>query len=171
MDKTAITKMDCETAQMAISHKMETEPPCSIMHDLFPQEISDKNRHPLNLQRLAYDQGIRQLNKLLAVQQNEIQVRPDDLPTSFANVETAIAQCIYECLGDSERKTHDIQHVLSLVRNSKVLLPVQGENPTVSLDKVHSILQDNFSDSYLCKLFNILIAGFMNTTPKVISFF
>jgi hypothetical protein len=44
-----------------------------------------------------------------------------------------------------------------------VVAAAPSGNPSVSLHRVHVILQDNFPDSCLCKLFNL----FLDCHPKV----
>lgn len=138
---------------------------------LLQNEIHGKNLDQQYILLDEFRRGMLQLNKIFEVRQNELTSYPDDLATSFACVEMEIAKCISGCLPYSEQENQDIDLCLSLVRDYRVVVPVRGQNPTVSLHRFHLILQDNFPDSYLTKLFNIFLLGFEAVQPKVITFF
>lgn len=140
-------------------------------HEQILNEIHDMNHDQEQEKPQLTDQVSRQLQKIFEVQHNEVKGYHCDLPTSFAIVETEIAKCIAECLSDYPEQRRSIPFVLSLLKDYKVLVPVQGQNPSISLDKLYSILQDNFQDSYLCGLFNYFLAGRGNLQTKVITLF
>jgi hypothetical protein len=139
-------------------------------HWPFPSETHDTSPYQESRIRVEGRRADQQLQRLLEVLQGELINYEGDLPTSSARVEKEIARCISECLADVDRQRKDIPYVQSLLRVYKVVLPHRDGKPTVSLHKVHVILQDNFPDSCLCKLMNILLADWMNTTTKVITF-
>ena len=153
------------TCKIENSAEMETK--------LWPQpyETDDKNHDRESQIEEEGHRAMLQLQKILAMLRIELTVRPDDLPTSFVVVETAIATCISECLTDVPAQKRSTSYILSLLRDNKVVVPVRDGNPTVSLHKVHVILQDNFPDSFLCMLMNIFLAEWLNTTSKVVTFF
>ena len=133
-------------------------------------EIFDKSRNLPFPQLVQYCSAIRQLHRILEVQLNESKDYQDGLPTSFEDVENEIARCISVCLPDVPQQKTCTSYIRSLLRDYRVVVPVPGQNPTVSLHKVHMIFQDNYADSCFCKLLNILLAEFMNTQTKVIDF-
>ncbi|WP_443937060.1 hypothetical protein [Pedobacter sp. MW01-1-1] len=135
-----------------------------------PHENYGTNLRQQYEQLAQLNQGISQLLRIVEVLPNESTSYPDDLPTSFVAVEMAIAKHIYECLQDVPKRKRDISLLLTFLRLYKVVRFVPGKNPTVSLQQVHLILQDNYKGSSLCSLFNIFLAGFMVTTTKVITF-
>ena len=120
----------------------------------------------------AFQQGISGLNRIFEVLPNELIGYPDVLPTSFVRVEKEIARCIAGCLPDVPKQKRHISYIRPLVHDYKVLRLVQmnRQTPTVSLDRVHSLLQDNFPNSCFCRFLNIMISGFMNVQTKVITF-
>ncbi|HLS12188.1 MAG TPA: hypothetical protein VK050_08500 [Flavobacteriaceae bacterium] len=111
----------------------------------------------------------KQLTRLIEVRQNELRVYPDDLPTSFVNAEKALVKYIAQCLQDVSPERRDTAHLQSLLREYKVLRFLPNQKISVSLEAVYSILQDNFSDSSICNLLNILLAGWGNLTTKTIT--
>lgn len=138
-------------------------------HQQQPSETSGKNRDLQYWQSAINRSALLQLNRLFAMLPNEATSYADDLPTSFDRAERAIAQCIAECLADVPSQKRSTAYVRSLLRDYRVLVPVRGQNPSVSLERVHSILQDNYPNSSLCMLFNILLAGWLNLNTKVIT--
>jgi hypothetical protein len=162
-------EMDYQTPQTGIC-KAENAVGMEPEHWPWPNEIPYTT--PCQRSRIEVEAHIvnQQLQRIFAVLPNEAVNYGDDLPTSFARVETEIAKCISGCLTDVPPQKRDIAYVRSLLRDYKVVVPVRDGNPTVSLHRVHVILQDNFPGSCFCNLMNILLAGWMNTTTKVISF-
>jgi hypothetical protein len=142
----------------------------AIMQWPQPYETDDKSHDRESLLEEEGHQAAIQLQRILAMKRIELEVRPDDLPTSFSDVEMEIAKCISICLTDVPEQMRNTSYVLSLLKVYKVVVPLQDGNPTVSLHMVHVLLQDNFQGSCLCKLMNILLAEWMNTTSKVITF-
>jgi hypothetical protein len=105
------------------------------------------------------------------VLQSELKEYPDDLPTSFVDAETQIAQHICKCLADVPEQRRDISGVQALLRVYKVVRLLPGGNHSVSLERVYSILQDNYIDSSLHKLFYLMLTGVGKAETKVITFF
>lgn len=117
-----------------------------------------------------YLQAVKWLHEIFVMRQSESANYADDLPTSFVRVEKEIARCISECLADVPARMRSASYIQSLVRAYRVVQPLPGERHSVSLRKVHLILQDNFEGSCFCKLLNILLAGFMGSETKTIDF-
>lgn len=124
-----------------------------------------------SLQSAAFCQAVQQLQRIFDTQRNESAKYPDDLPTSFVDVEREIARCISGCLCDVPSRNRDISHIQSLLRDYKVVGFVPGQTPSVSLERVYLILQDNYAGSSLCGLFNIFLAEFHNVQTKVITIY
>jgi hypothetical protein len=138
---------------------------------LSQSEIRGRNRD-LQYRLLGeYRQGVARLHRIFEALHNELTEYPGDLPTSFFLAESEIAKCISGCLQDVREQNECIPDILSLVRGYGVVAPVRAGNPTVSLDRLHLLLQDNFPDSCLCRLLNIFLSEFMNVHAKVISFY
>ncbi len=134
-------------------------------------ETVGKNHY---LQYLIYQefyQAIGLLHSITELRQTEYKEYPDDLSTSFVAVETEIAKCISALLPDVPKPKRTISRIRELLRNYRVVVPVQSQNPSVSLDRVHAILEDNFSNSFLNRFFGLFFKGAMNVQTKVITFF
>jgi|GEM_PF-4862616 len=134
-------------------------------------EIGDMIRNPQYKQSAELCSGIQQLRHLSEVLRNESTGYPCDLTTSFASAEIQIAKYISECLKDSHEENSDIEKILSLIKDYKVVRLLPEGKHTLSLHKVYLILQDNYPSSSLCGLFNFLLCGRNNGTPKVITFY
>ncbi len=135
-----------------------------------PNEMNDRNLNQHSEILRQYHSAILELQKIFEVLLLELKDYPDDLPTSFVAVETTIAKCISECLPDVPEQNRNISDIQALLRGYRVVRLVHGKNPSVSLHKVHLLLQDNYEGSFLCGLMNMLLAGFMGTHTKVIDF-
>ena len=105
------------------------------------------------------------LNRLFAMLHSESKGFEGDLPISFEFVEKEISECISKCLGDCLEQKRNSSTILSLLRDYKVVRPLLDGSPSVSLFQIHLILQDNYKDSSLCKLFDLL---FIKCNSKVI---
>jgi hypothetical protein len=134
-------------------------------------ETRGKNLHQQSSLLHEYHQGMKRLMRIFEAQQNELRGYQDVLPTSFVTVEMEIAKCISGCLADVPEQKRSISQVQGLLRDYGVLVPVLGQNPTISLDKFHLILQDNFQGSYLCQLIDLMLCDKLNTLSKVITFY
>lgn len=134
-------------------------------------EIGDMIQNPRYKQSAALCLGIQQLHRLSEEMQNESIDYPYDLPTSFASAEIQIAKYISECLEDSHEENPNNEKILSLVKHYKVIRLLPEGKHSVSLHKVHLILQDNYPGSSLCGLFNLLLCGRNNGSTKVITFY
>lgn len=134
--------------------------------------ISDTSHCQQQMLPLLYLTAMTKLHRIFEVLPDELVVFQDDLSTSFVAAETEIARCMSLFLSDAPEQNRDIEYIRSLLRDYKVFVPlrVQGKNPTVSLSRIHLLLQDNFQDSCLCSFFNILLTGFMNVETKIIDF-
>ncbi len=117
-----------------------------------------------------YLSGIEGLSRIFGVLQSEEAARQDGSTISFAAVEKEIAICIAGCLSDCPVQTRHIGRIRTLLRDYRVVTPLQDGTPTVSLRRLHMILQDNFQGSYLCGLLNIFLAGHNGVTTKVLDF-
>lgn len=113
---------------------------------------------------------IRQLHRIIAMLPSEGANSEGDLPTSFAYAETQLSKCISECLRDDPAQIVNTDEVLKLIQDCRVFQSLPERKQSVSLERVHGILQDNFPDSSLTLLFNILLAGFYDSQTKVITF-
>lgn len=135
------------------------------------RETSGKTQNPLlGLSRQCHF-GISELSRILEVLQSEEQARLGGLSTSFDGVENAIAICMSQCLSDCSEQKKSIPYILSLLKDYKVVSPLQDGSPCVSLQRIHVILQDNFEGSSFCKLLNILLAGHLGVAIKTIDFY
>lgn len=170
MRKPILQKTDCQNPQ---KENPIAEMTVSMVQAHLQQqyETYDTIRNLQPRQSPEYRSSIGQLRRIFEVLQDELKDYQGDLPTSFARVETELAKCISGCLVDVRPQRRDIDYIRSLLRDQQVIVPLRCGKPSVSLHKVHLILQDNYKDSYLCELFNILIAGFMGVETKVINFF
>lgn len=121
------------------------------------QEMIGKISRPQYPIYREYHSGVSQLLRLFGVLQSEEAVDPDGLPTSFVVAETLIAKCISECLSGCPSRSRGMDKILSLVRDYRVVRPLQDGSCSVSLLRIHSILQDNYKDSYLCKLLDVIL--------------
>lgn len=117
-----------------------------------------------------YLRAVKWLHEIFVMRQSESVNYEGGLPTSFVRVEKEIARCISECLADVPAQMRSASYIRSLVRAYRVVQPLPDERHSVSLRKVHLILQDNFEGSCFCKLLNILLAGFMGSETKTIDF-
>ncbi len=117
-----------------------------------------------------YLRAVKWLHEIFVMRQSESAGYEGDLPTSFVCVETEIARCISECLADVPARMRSVSYIRSLVRCNRVVQLLPDGRHSVSLRKVHVILQDNFEGSCFCKLLNILLAGFMGSETKTIDF-
>lgn len=133
-------------------------------------ENGGRSLHQQSLLSIEYRQAALLLPRIFEVLQLEVVENRDDLPTSFVDVENEIAKCMQVCLKDAPVRKRRIEYIQSLVADYRVVSVVLGKNPSVSLHKVHLIVQDNFPNSSLCLLLNILLAGWRDVTTKVIDF-
>ncbi|MFK7059538.1 hypothetical protein V3Q90_05305 [Flavobacterium oreochromis] len=114
---------------------------------------------------------IRQLHQQVVRTPNESVNFEDDLSISFVFVENQLSQYISECLQGTPQQNINTQKIASLIRDYRVFQPLAQKKHSVSLERVHSILEDNFQDSSLTKLFDLLLKGSKDTQTKVITFF
>ena len=142
----------------------------ALRRELQQNENLDKNHHQQFQPEAQYQKGIEQLYRIFSMLRSEAKADLDSSATSFACVEKEIAKCISECLQDVPPYIHDIDSIQSLLKDYKVIQFDSDQNPSVSLHRIHVILQDNYKDSSLCRLFNICITGFMGINTKVIVF-
>lgn len=133
-------------------------------------ETYDKNHGRQSLMLRRYLSGIFQLARLFEVLQSEEEAHQDGLSTSFECVEREIARCISGCLSDCDEQKRDISHILTLVKDYRVVTPLRDGSPSVSLGRIYSLIEDNLQGSCLRKLMGIMIAGHMNTTSQAVIF-
>ncbi|MBU2525202.1 MAG: hypothetical protein KKC03_01185 [Bacteroidetes bacterium] len=160
--------MDYKNPQME-TQKKKNRVARDQVHPQKQRETPGTNPCPQGVQSAIDRSALLQLTRLTAMLPNESASYPDDLPTSFACAEKALAECISKCLADVPLQKRSTAYVQSLLRDYRVIVPVRGQNPSVSLQRVHLILQDNYQGSSLCLLFNILLAGWLGLTAKVIT--
>ncbi|SDE40215.1 hypothetical protein [Riemerella columbipharyngis] len=134
-------------------------------------EIYDKSLGLSQTQFHIYRAKIQQLNQLFVEPPYAGASSEGDLPTSFVSAEKEIAKYIAECLQGYHGQKYDTEGTLSLIRDYKVVQSHPEKNHSVSLERVHSILEDNFQDSSLYKLLHLLLNGNKNAKAKVITFF
>ncbi|MFA6727378.1 MAG: hypothetical protein WCS17_04055 [Prevotella sp.] len=139
-------------------------------HPQLPSETFGKTLNQQDRLLAEYLQATEQLRKIFEMRQIELISYKGDLPTSFVYVEKEIARCISGCLTDVPEQKRNTSHIQSLVSLYKVVQILPDGSHSVSLHKVHLILQDNYKDSCFCKLLNILLAGFMGSEIKTIDF-
>ena len=142
----------------------------AIMLPPLLNEIADTNPNQQSHLLAQHLAGKKALTRIIEMLPNELTKRPDVLPISFVNVEMEIARCISECLLGFPAQKRNISTVLSYVQDYKVVRPVSGQNPSVSLLQIHVILQDNYKGSSLCMLLDIMLGEFKKTTTKTITF-
>lgn len=139
-----------------------------LQHSQIWNEIGDMSRSQEQRQTQPLLGANLMLQHLFAMQQNEIPNYQGDLPTSLLSCERALAKYMSECLQDCPSHKCDISYISTLLRDYKVVLPVRGQSPSVSLGKVHLILQDNYKGSSLCSLFDLLLGCTNLAQPKVV---
>lgn len=135
----------------------ECLPAMAVRHLHMLQENFDKNHCPQYSRCQEYRSGISQLSQLFGVLQSEASAAGDGSSISSACVENQISQCISECLSDCSSRSRNMRRILSLVRDYRVVRPLRDGSCSVSLLRIHSILQDNYKGSYLCMLFDIFL--------------
>lgn len=167
--KANLKKKDYQSPQKE-THKFSNSPKDFPLPEQIWNEIDDMNQNQAHYQHQQPVKEIQMLQKILEVQQNEIQDYQGDLPTSLLFAEKEVVKYISECLQDDSASINDISCIPTLVRDYKVVSPVRGQIPSVSLRKIHLILQDNYKDSSLCKLFNLLLGCSKILQTKVITF-
>lgn len=143
-----------------------------IHHQPFPNGNYGMSHHSQDMLFRQYYSGVSQLQRIFAALQTEVIHHPGNSPTSFACVENRIAKCICGCLQDVPERSRHIGRIQSLVAEYKVVQPVMGlhQKPTVSLLSVFVLLQDNYPNSCLRKLFDVFIAECGNVTTKTVTF-
>lgn len=133
--------------------------------------IYDMSRGLPQRQFRIYRSKIQKLNQLFAEPSYAGASFEDDLPTSSDCVEKEIGKYIAECLSSAHEQSHDTGDIQDLIRDYKVVQPLPERNHSVSLQRVHSILEDNFPNSSLYQLLELLVNGKQNIKPKVITLF
>jgi hypothetical protein len=121
------------------------------------------------LQWAPLQSGISQLRGLFEVLQAEEGGHQHEPTISISAVENRIAQCIAGCLAGEHGQSPDTAHILALLADNRVVLPLRDGRVSVSLHRVHVTVQDNFSGSCLCGLLDVLMAGHMGTATKVVA--
>lgn len=160
-------RKDCQTPQTE-TQKVSSRPSVPPQHLQIWNEIGDMTQNQEQHQPQSLLGANLMLRHLFAMQQNEIPNYQGDLPTSLLSCERAVAKYMSECLQDCPSHKRDISYISTLLRDYKVVLPVRGQSPSVSLGKVHLILQDNYKGSSLCSLFDLLLGCTNLAQPKVI---
>ena len=117
-----------------------------------------------------YQTEIAELCKIFAMRQNERLLHRGAESTFSQDVVRETERCISECLAGLLQETRDTTGILSLLEDYRVVGALQEGKCCVSLSRLHSILQDNYEDSWLCGLFNMILGCHSLTEPRVISF-
>lgn len=84
--------------------------------------------------------------------------------TSLFRVATEIAKCIGGCLADVAPHRRSVHLIRQLLIDYKAVQSLRDGRTLISLYRVHLILQDNFSNSYLCKFCNIMLSESLKNT-------
>lgn len=142
----------------------------ALNHQQSQQRIVGNSLYRQSIQFRKYRRAIERLQNIIEVQSSELIEYPDDLPTSFVSFEIGLAKYIAQLLGNSDDKIPDELHVLSLLRDYRVVALRQDGKMSVSPDKLYLILEDNFPDSYLKFLFDVLLKDSKMCFAKIISF-
>lgn len=143
--------------------------PAETQQELFAHEISDMTPDLPYMLSVQHLQGMSQLNAIIEVLRNEQVARSYGSAISFDFVETAIARYISQFLCDFRGKKNGMKSVLKHVKSYRVVQSVAGQTPSVSLHRVHVILQDNYRGSSLCSFFDLFL-GNSAYKSKVITF-
>lgn len=133
-------------------------------------ESYGKNQSRQSLLCRKYLTGISELSKIFAMLQTEEEARQDGLSTSSPDAVTPAEQCISECLADLLQEICDTSSILSLLRVYGVVTPLPCGKNSVSLSRIHLILQDNFQGSSLCRLFNVMLGCYPGAESKSVVF-
>lgn len=168
--ETGIKEMDYQSHQM---EKLQDEilQEMELDHSLLQNETYGKIPDPRYSISPQFRQANAQLHKLFAVLKNELKDYPGDLSTSYVFVEKELAKCISGLLQDYPLQMRSVSCIRSLLRDYKVILPLQDGSHSISHNKVHSILEDNYKDSLLLSFMDLLSKGLHNTVPKLISIY
>lgn len=162
-------KKDCHNLEMEILKMgVVKEPQILPLQQL--HEIGDMIQSQQCKKSAELASGISQLYRLSEVLQNESIDYSGDLPTSFVSAEIQLAKYISECLSCDYSENLSSAKIQSLLRDYRVVQPLPNGKHSLSLHKVYLILQDNYPNSSLCGLFNLLLCGRNNGVTKVITF-
>jgi hypothetical protein len=162
--------MKLQTDDRPEMDKSEMEPTSIDLaaHWLLMSEMNDTTHHQ-QCKQLDLTLGVtQQWQQILAAHQNESTDYRGARSISFDCVAMGLAKHISQCLADYPLQKRNVPYILSLLRDYKVVGFLPGKNHTVSLHKVHLILQDNYPDSWLCGLMNELLAGVGNGISKTV---
>lgn len=153
-------RKDSQISEGQLQHERELEQ--------LLREILDTNHGlPRRLYRQFLNETLR-LHQIFVAQQHEEVSSQDGMSTSSPCDEMVVAQCISGCLQDSCEPKPDTSLVQGLVADYGAVVALPGKTPSVSLRRIHSMLQDNFQGSSLCKLFDHLLMGGHKFDTKVI---
>ncbi len=117
-----------------------------------------------------YLTGIAQLSQIFAVLQTEEEARQAGLSTSLPHALTEAERYISECLADLLQGIRGTSQIPSLLREYGVVIPLPDGRSSVSPFQIHLILQDNFQDSSLCRLFNVMFGCYPKAASKTVIF-
>lgn len=146
--------------------------PCSELtekHQEKLSEIFDMIHDPRCKQSVHYNSLIGQLHALLATLQNETTPIQDTPAIASTDVEMDLTRHILKCLKGDGLQISSILPVLKHLHDYKVLADLPHQKKSISPQKVHLILQDNFPNSSLTNFMNILFSGDENTVCKSIT--
>lgn len=117
-----------------------------------------------------YQFQIAELSRIFAMRQNERSAHRGEQSIFSPDAVREVERCISECLAGLLPGTQDTNDILSLLRDYRVVRALSERKCCVSLTRLHSILQDNFRGSLLCRLFNMILGCHPLTESRVIAF-
>lgn len=126
---------------------------------------SRNQQSPLCRQYLT---GIAQLSKIFAMLQNEEEAHQDGQPISLPHVSMEVEQYISECLKGLLSGSLGTSQIPSLLRTYGVVTPLPDGKSSVSLFRIHLILQDSFQGSLLCGLFDMMLGCRLDVESKAL---
>ncbi|GEM_PF-4828472 len=148
--------MDCQNQQKESENRMEPEM-FPLWHQQIPSENHGKNPHLLSRLLARLDSEKTMLCRKLEELQNGLEEYQGDLPTSWLSVEKEAAANIASLIHGADATSHNTRQLLILLRDYRVFVPSRAGTPYVSLLQLYVLLQDNYKDSLLRKLFDLTI--------------
>lgn len=127
-------------------------------------ETHDKNQNQRPPHLVEYREEIVQWQKKSVMQRNAIQEDQHVLSTSLSVVATEIAKCIAGCLADAPLHKSSVTLLRQLLIDYKAVQSLHDGRTLISLHRVHLILQDNFSNSCLCRFCDIMLSESIKNT-------
>ena len=129
-----------------------------------PNGIHDTSRNPQFPHSVEYREEILRWQQKSVVRRSADEAGQYVSATSLFRVATEIAKCIGGCLADVPPHKRSVRLLRQLLIDYKAVQSLRDGRTLISLYKVHQILQDNFSNSYLCKFCNIMLSESLKNT-------